>query len=65
MINVVEMAAVRGLDVGLPTHFHAENQITLVLSGRRRFCVGPRLIEVPAGHAVHIPAGIPHRSLSE
>lgn len=63
--SVVEMGTVRGLDVGLPTHFHAEDQITFVLAGRRRFCIGLELIEVPAGHAVRIPAGTPHRSLCE
>jgi AraC-like DNA-binding protein/mannose-6-phosphate isomerase-like protein (cupin superfamily) len=65
MPHVVEMGTVRGLDVGLPTHFHAEDQITLVLAGRRRFYIGCELIEVSAGHAVRIPAGTPHRSLGE
>lgn len=63
--HVVEMGTVRGLDVGLPTHFHAEDQITFVLVGRRRFHIGDALIEVSAGHAVRIPAGMPHRSLNE
>ncbi|MGN6310164.1 MAG: helix-turn-helix domain-containing protein [Xanthobacteraceae bacterium] len=65
MSHVVEMGTVRGLDVGLPTHFHAEDQITVVLAGRRRFCIGDALIEVSAGDAVSIPAGTPHRSLDE
>lgn len=65
MPHVVEMGTVRGRDVGLPTHFHAEDQITLVLAGRRRFYIGDTLIEVPAGHAVCIPAGTPHRSSDE
>lgn len=65
MSHVVEMGTVRGLDVGLPTHFHAEDQITFVLAGRRRFYVGNALIEVSVGHAVCIPAGTPHRSLDE
>ena len=34
--GIVELGAVHGCDVGLPTHFHEENQITFVLSGRRR-----------------------------
>lgn len=63
--HIVEMGTVRGLGVGLPTHFHADDQITLVLAGRRRFYIGSELIEVSAGHAVRIPAGIPHRSLDE
>lgn len=65
MSHVVEMGTVRGLDVGLPTHFHAEDQLTFVLAGRRRFYIGDTLIEVSAGHAVRIPAGTPHRSLDE
>lgn len=65
MSYVVEMGTVRGLDVGLPTHFHAEDQITFVLAGRRRFYIGDTLIEVSAGHTVRIPAGTPHRSLGE
>jgi len=63
--HIIEMGTVRGLQVGLPTHFHAEDQITFVLSGRRRFCVGSNLIEVSAGQAIRIPAGTPHRSLPE
>lgn len=63
--HVVEMGTVRGRDVGLPTHFHAEDQITFVLTGRRRFYIGSELIEVSAGDAVRIPAGTAHRSLSE
>lgn len=65
MSHVVEMGTVRGLGVGLPTHFHAEDQITFVLAGRRRLYIGDALIEVSAGHAVCIPAGTPHRSLDE
>lgn len=56
---------VRGIDVALPTHFHAEDQFTVVLSGRRRFLIGTELVQVPAGRAIHIPAGTPHRSMSE
>lgn len=65
MSHVVEMGTVRGLGVGLPTHFHTEDQVTFVLAGRRRFYIGCELIEVSAGHAVRIPAGTPHRSLDE
>lgn len=56
---------VQGLDVALPTHFHLEDQITVVLSGRRRFVIGSELIEAAAGRSVRIPAGTPHRSLAE
>lgn len=61
----VEIGTVRGLNVGLPTHFHAEDQITFVLAGRRRVYIGSKLIETAAGQAVRIPAGTPHRSLHE
>lgn len=63
--GIVEIGTVRGRDVGLPTHFHAEDQITFVLAGRRRFHIGSERIEVEAGHGVRIPAGTPHRSLGE
>lgn len=55
----------RGLDVALPTHFHLEDQTTIVLSGRRRFVIGSETIEVSAGRAVQIRAGTPHSSLPE
>lgn len=63
--DIVEAGTVRGLDVALPTHFHMEDQVTVVLSGRRRFVIGSELIETVAGRAVRIPAGTPHRSLAE
>jgi hypothetical protein len=42
--GVVEMGTLRGSEVGLPTHFHGETQITFVLSGRRRFLIRGELI---------------------
>lgn len=63
--GIVEIGTVRGRDVGLPTHFHAEDQITFVLAGRRRFHIGAQQIVVEAGHSVRIAAGTPHRSLGE
>ncbi len=63
--SVVELGTVHGLDVALPTHFHDEDQITFVLSGRRRFIIGEELVVVTPGQGVHIPAETPHRSLSE
>ena len=63
--GIVELGIVRGEEVSLPTHFHEEDQVTFVLSGRRRFFIGDKLIVVPPGHGTHIPAGTPHRSLSE
>lgn len=44
-------------------HFHAEDQITLVLSGSRGFRIDGQDLVITAGQALHIPAGIPHLSL--
>lgn len=63
--DAVEIGVVRGLHVALPIHFHPQDQITLVTSGKRRFVIGDELIEVLAGESVTIPAGTPHRSLSD
>jgi AraC-like DNA-binding protein len=62
--SLVELGTVCGREVALPTHFHEEDQITFVLSGRRRFIIGDELADVTSGQAAHIPAGTPHRSLS-
>ncbi|MCW2242721.1 helix-turn-helix domain-containing protein [Azospirillum canadense] len=63
--RIVELGTVRGFDVALPTHFHDEDQMTFVLSGRRRFVIGNEVFDIGPGHGMHIPAGTPHRSLSE
>lgn len=63
--GVVELGTLRGQDVGLPTHFHDEHQITFVLSGRRRFRIGGQVVELAAGQGTLIPAGTPHTSISE
>lgn len=63
--GVLELGTVRGETVGLPTHFHWEDQVTFVLSGRRRFVIGGEVVVLEAGHGTLIPAGVPHRSLSE
>ncbi len=63
--RILELGTVRGLDVALPVHFHAEDQVTFVLSGRRRFLIGDELVVVAPGQGGHIPAGTLHRSLSE
>jgi AraC-like DNA-binding protein len=63
--SIVELGTVRGLDVALPIHFHEEDQLTFVLSGRRRFVIGAELFDVVPGQGMHIPAGTPHRSLPE
>jgi AraC-like DNA-binding protein len=59
------MAMVCGRDVALPAHFHNEHQLTFVLSGRRRFWVGDRLVVVSPGTGAWIPAGVPHQSTAE
>jgi len=63
--DIVELGVVCGQDVSLPVHFHDEDQLTFVLSGRRRFLMKGTLLEVAPGEGVQIPAGTPHSSLSE
>lgn len=63
--GVVELATVRGREVALPTHFHAEDQVTFVVSGRRRFLMGSKAVTLAAGQGALIPAGAAHRSFSE
>lgn len=63
--DIVELGVVCGKDVSLPVHFHEEDQLTFVLSGRRRFLMKDRPFEVAPGRGVKIPAGTPHSSLSE
>ncbi len=63
--GVVEVGEFRGRDVGLPTHFHGEDKITFVVSGRRRFLIGGEVITLVPGQGALIPAGIAHRSLAE
>jgi len=63
--GVVEVGTLRGSDVELPTHFHGENQITFVLSGRRRFIIRDEAITLLPGQGTLIPAGVAHRSLPE
>ena len=63
--DVVEVGTLRGNEVGLPAHFHHENQITFVVSGRRRFLIGGEPVTVLPGQGVLIPSGVAHRSLPE
>ncbi len=63
--EIVELAVVLGAEVALPTHFHDEDQITFILSGRRRFHIEGRLIELRPGQGVFMRAGTPHSSLPE
>ena len=63
--GIVELGTVRGVAVALPPHFHAEDQVSFVVSGRRRFLVRGEVVAVAAGQGVLIPAGVAHRSLAE
>jgi AraC-like DNA-binding protein/mannose-6-phosphate isomerase-like protein (cupin superfamily) len=63
--DIVELAIVQGADVALPIHFHDEDQLTFILSGRRRFRIGGNLIELCQGQGLFITAGTPHSSLPE
>jgi AraC-like DNA-binding protein/mannose-6-phosphate isomerase-like protein (cupin superfamily) len=63
--GILELGTVRGETVGLPTHFHWDDQLTFVLSGRRRFVIGGEVVVLETGQGTLIAAGVPHRSLSE
>lgn len=61
----METCLVQGRQVALPAHFHAEDQLVLVLQGRRRIVVGGNVCSATAGHTLLIPAGAVHHSLAE
>ncbi|MBY6265691.1 helix-turn-helix domain-containing protein [Azospirillum sp. 412522] len=63
--EIVELGIVHGQEVSLPPHFHDEDQLTFVLSGRRRFVMEDTLFAIGPGEGASIPAGTPHRSLAE
>lgn len=63
--HLIEWSSVRGTSVGLPAHFHDEDQVTLVISGRRRFAVRDELLELGPGEMIVFPAGMAHASLHE
>ncbi|WP_370682310.1 helix-turn-helix domain-containing protein [Comamonas sp. GB3 AK4-5] len=63
--DAVETCQVQGRQVALPAHFHAEDQLVVVLQGRRRIVVGENLFSAEAGQTLFIPAGIVHHSLAE
>lgn len=58
--GIVELGTLQGRDVGLPTHFHAEDQITFVVSGRRRFLIDGEVVELVAGQGALIAASNSH-----
>ena len=51
--------------MSLPAHFHDEDQVTIVIAGRRRFTFAKRTVALGPGDALLIPAGMPHRSAAE
>ena len=51
---------VMGAGGGMPLHTNAVEHEQYVLAGRARVTVGERVHEVAAGHALFIPAGVPH-----
>lgn len=63
--DIVELALVHGTEVGLPSHFHDEDQVTFVLRGQRRFVMGRASVSLGPGQGACIPAGTPHRSLPQ
>jgi len=63
--GIVEWGTVRGVAVELLPHFHAEDQITFVVSGRRRFLIRGEVVALAAGQGALVPAGVAHRSLAE
>lgn len=63
--GAVELGIVRGVDVALPPHFHDEDQITFVVSGKRQFVIENELVEIGPDEGIHIPAGLVHRSRTE
>jgi AraC-like DNA-binding protein len=63
--GAVETCQVQGRQVALPAHFHTEDQLVIVLQGRRRIAVGDTLFSAEAGQTLLIPAGTVHHSLAE
>jgi AraC-like DNA-binding protein len=61
----VEIGTVQGREVALPPHLHDEDQLSFVVAGQRRFLIRDTVRCAGPGQAMLIPAGTPHRSLSE
>lgn len=57
----VQVALVRrARGTGSPVHTHANEQFGFVLRGTLLADLDGQVVRVPAGHVVHVPAGIPH-----
>jgi quercetin dioxygenase-like cupin family protein len=49
----------------VPTHSHENEQLTYILEGLLRFCLGEdgsEVVEVGAGEVLHIPSNMPHKA---
>ena len=51
---------VMGEGGGMPLHTNAVEHEQFVVRGRARITVGSEVHDVAAGHALYIPAGVPH-----
>lgn len=51
---------VMGPGGGMPLHTNRVEHEQFVVRGRARIRIGERVHEVAAGHALYIPAGVPH-----
>jgi quercetin dioxygenase-like cupin family protein len=45
-------------------HFHVHEQVAYIQSGRMRFVVDGKRLEVGAGETVHLPSNVPHSAES-
>jgi quercetin dioxygenase-like cupin family protein len=49
----------------VPTHSHENEQLTYILEGLLRFCLGEddsEIVDVAAGAVLHIPSNMPHKA---
>ena len=46
----------------VPMHAHDSEQMTYILQGALKFCVGGEEITVREGEVLHIPSGMPHQA---
>ena len=44
----------------VPMHSHENEQVSFVVSGRLRFAMNGRTMDVTAGEVLQIPSGVPH-----
>jgi quercetin dioxygenase-like cupin family protein len=48
----------------VPSHQHESEQMTYVLRGALKFCIGGKDITVREDELLHIPSGVPHDALA-